>query len=154
MQRGQSHNSLDLGAHQGAAEHGYRALAVDHRGYAQFFVNVSGRAKPADFFGRLGTCCRAGEESSRTKQSASQCAETTQKWAALQFFVEDHELRSLLCNIYYGCGAIDFHERIAWKRRDGDGRARGPAARKVSLKNLVHAVVVVDAPEIDGELQD
>src|SRR6266446_6539369 len=90
MQRSQSHNFLDLGAHQGAAKHGHRALAVDHRSYAQFFVYVSGSAKPAHFSRWLCSCDGASEEFPRTEQCARQCAEATEKRTAFPFFAEDH----------------------------------------------------------------
>src|SRR5882724_2462094 len=50
--------------------------------------------------------------------------------------------------------AINFDERLAGKSGDGDGCTRRAAVREIRFENGIHAVVIVELCEKDGELKD
>src|SRR5437762_7408522 len=50
--------------------------------------------------------------------------------------------------------AINFDERLAGKSGDGDGCTCGTAVWKIRFENGIHAVVIVELCEKDGELKN
>jgi len=57
----------------------------------------------------------------------------------------------LLC---HRSDAIYFHQRIAGKIRNGNGRSCWPSAREISFENFVHAIEVFDFCKVHGDLED
>src|SRR5690242_12069042 len=52
------------------------------------------------------------------------------------------------------CDAVDFDERLARESGDGDGCTCRAAVRKIRFENGIHAVVVIELCEKDGELKN
>src|ERR1700732_460682 len=61
---------------------------------------------------------------------------------------------TFLGGIHNRGGAIDFYERLAWKRGDGNTGAGRATVWKISFKDFVEAVVVVEFGEKKGERQN
>ena len=67
---------------------------------------------------------------------------------------ENSYCSAFLGGVYYRGGAIDFYQRLAWKRGDGDTGAGRATVWKISFKDFVEAVVVVEFGKENGELQN
>src|ERR1700730_6414874 len=67
---------------------------------------------------------------------------------------ENSYFSTFLGAVDYRGGAIDFYERLARKRGDGNTGAGRATVRKISFKDFVEAVVVVEFGKENGELQN
>src|ERR1700726_3705684 len=63
-------------------------------------------------------------------------------------------LSASLPSVHDGGGAIDFYQRLAWKRGDGNTGASWATVGKIGFKDFVQAVVIVDLGKKIGELQN
>src|ERR1700738_4967139 len=67
---------------------------------------------------------------------------------------EDSYFSTLLCSGHYRSGAVDFYQRLAWKRGDGNAGAGRATVWEISFEDFVEAVVVVKFGKKNGELQN
>ena len=70
------HDSFDFGAHQRATQHRHGSLPVDDRGYAQFFVNISGGAEAGEGSGLVARSARRGEHFASAEERPHERAES------------------------------------------------------------------------------
>ena len=98
----QGHHCFYFWAHQRAAEDGHSALAVDHGGDAEFFIDVTGRAETFDgrfrVFGGIGRSgrCRRGEERSFPDNGGGERGECAQKGSAIPAIAKTHIVQPFL----------------------------------------------------------
>src|SRR5206468_6693699 len=90
--------------------------------------------------------------SARAKDNAPEHARASQEVSTVQKILDGHGER-LSALPRDGGNTFDFHQRIPGKCGNGYGGSRGAAIREISFEDFVHAIVVVDLGQINGELK-